>query len=89
VVLTAGNVYDINGNGSSVVGVKFYLDSNGDGILEPGTDTLLGSGTVSGHNWTLTMSTTGLSSGSHTIFAQALDSNGMLSDPFAIYLQVK
>ena len=88
VTLTAGNVYDINGTaGSSVVGVKFYLDSNGDGVLEPGTDTLLGNGTVSGHNWTLTLST-GLSSGTHTIFAQALDSNGLLSDPFAITLTI-
>jgi hypothetical protein len=62
--------------------------SVGDGILETGTDTLLGSGTVSGHNWTLTMSTTGLSSGTHTIFAQALDSDGLLSAPIAITLTI-
>jgi hypothetical protein len=88
VVLTAGNVYDINGNGSTVVGVKFYLDSNKDGILEPGTDTFLGNGTVSGHNWTLTVSTTGLSSGTYTIFAQAVESDGLLSDPFAMILTI-
>jgi hypothetical protein len=89
VLLTAGNVYDINGGGSSVTAVKFYLDSNNDGVLETSTDTLLGTGTVSGNDWTLTMSTTGLSSGTHTIFAQALDSNGLLSDPVAAALVIQ
>jgi hypothetical protein len=89
VLLTAGNVYDINGNGSSVVGVKFYLDTDGDGTFNASTDTLLGSGTASGNNWTLTMSTTGLSSGTHIIYAQALDSNGLFSDPIAITLTIQ
>ena len=36
--------------------MAFYLDSNGDGLLEPGSDTLLGYGTPSNGTWTLTKS---------------------------------
>jgi PKD repeat protein len=94
VTLTAGNVYDVNGNGSSVTQVAFYLDSNKDGVLEPGTDTLLGYGAPStdpnaGHNWTLTMSTAGLSSGNYKVFARAVESDGLTSDPVATTLQIQ
>ena len=93
VVLTAGNVYDIN-PGGSIAQVAFYRDSNGNGTLEPGTDTLLGSGAPSNipnasHNWNLTISTTGMSPGTYTIFAQALGSNGLLSNPFPMSFTVQ
>jgi hypothetical protein len=91
--LWAGNVYAINA-GTSISRVAFYLDSNNDGVFQPGTDQLLGYGTASSvpnasHNWMLTISTTGLTSGSHTIFAQALGSDGLLSDPLAMVLTIK
>jgi hypothetical protein len=94
VTLTAGNVYDVNGNGSSVTQVAFYLDSNGDGTLEPGGDRLLGYGTPSatpnaGHNWALTMSTAGLSAGSYKVFARATESDGLYSNVAATTLQIK
>jgi len=41
VTLTASNITDGNPN-SSITQVTFYLVSNNDGMLEPGTDTLLG-----------------------------------------------
>ena len=87
VTLTAANVYAIS-SGTSVTQVAFYLDTNKDGILEPSTDTLLGYGTPStipnaGHNYVLSMSTSNLASGTYTVFAQALDSAGVLSNPFA------
>jgi hypothetical protein len=74
--------------------VAFYQDSNNDGVLQTGTDQLLGYGTAStvanaSHNWALTIDTTGWSSGKHTIFVQAVGSDGLLSDPFAIYLQIQ
>src|SRR5205085_1402916 len=47
VTLSASNITDGN-PGSTITQVAFYLDSNGDGILEPGSDTLLGYGTQSG-----------------------------------------
>lgn len=93
VTLTAGNVYAIS-NGASVTQVAFYLDSNNDGVLETGADKLLGYGTPStipnaGHNSILTISTAGLSPGTYTLFAQALDSNGLLSNPIATTVTIQ
>jgi uncharacterized delta-60 repeat protein len=88
VTLTAANVVALN-PGSTVTQVAFYVDSNGDGILEPGTDTLLGYGVQTSPGvWTLTFSTSGLSSGTDTLFAQAEDNYGPFSDPLALTLAV-
>jgi hypothetical protein len=93
VSLTAGNAYDLN-KGGSVTQVAFYLDSNGDGTLEPSTDQLLGYGSPSttpnaSHNWTLTMSTTGLSSGTYRVFARALNGDGLYSNVIATSLTIQ
>jgi uncharacterized delta-60 repeat protein len=88
VTLTASNITDGN-PGSTVTQVAFYLDSNGDGILEPGSDTLLGYGTLGGGTWTLTFSTAGWASAIDTLFAQAEDSYGVFGDPFALSLSVQ
>jgi uncharacterized delta-60 repeat protein len=86
--LTAGNIQDAN-PGASIAQIAFYIDTNGDGELEPGTDTLLGYGTqTSTGAWTFTFSTTGLASGRSTIFARAEDSYGVFGDPFAINVTV-
>jgi uncharacterized delta-60 repeat protein len=87
VTLTASNITDAD-PGSTVTQVAFYLDSNGDGILEPGTDTLLGYGTPSGGTWALTFSTANWAAAIDTLFAQAKDSYGVLGDPLALSLQV-
>jgi uncharacterized delta-60 repeat protein len=84
VTLTAANVVALN-PGSTVTQVAFYRDSNGDGILEPSTDTFLGYGVQTSPGvWTLTFSTAGLTSGTYTLFAQAKDSYGVLGDPLAL-----
>jgi uncharacterized delta-60 repeat protein len=84
VTLTAANVVALN-PGSTVTQVAFYQDSNGDGILEPGTDTFLGYGVQTSPGvWTLTFSTAGLTGGTYTLFAQAEDSYGVFGDPLAI-----
>jgi len=89
VTLTASSVQDVNAGGT-VTQVAFYQDSNADGALQPGTDTLLGYGTQSGAaTWTCTFSTAGLPSGWSTLFAQAQDSSGLLSDPILIALWVQ
>jgi uncharacterized delta-60 repeat protein len=68
--------------------VAFYVDSNGDGILEPGSDTLLGnSAQTSPGIWALTFTIT-LTPGTYTLFAQAEDSYGVFGDPVAFTLQV-
>jgi hypothetical protein len=87
--LTASNVTDGSSNGT-VTQVAFYLDSNGDGILEPGTDKLLGDGTQIGPGvWAGTATaTTYTPIGTYKLFAQAQDSNGSLSTPTSVTLVV-
>jgi uncharacterized delta-60 repeat protein len=87
VTLTASNITDRNPN-ASITQVAFYVDSNGDGVLEPGTDTLLGYGTPSNGTWTLTFSTTNWALAVDTLFAQAADNYGAFSDPVSLSLQV-
>jgi uncharacterized delta-60 repeat protein len=89
VTLIASNVTDDTA-GSTVTQVAFYQDSNGDGKLQPGSDTVLGYGTkdTSTGNWTFTFSTTGLAAGAYKLFAQGRDSYGVFSDPLLLTLQV-
>jgi len=85
---TADNVVALNPH-SNVAQVAFYLDSNGDGILQPGIDTLLGYATKTASGaWTLTVSTGTLTAGTYTLFTQAEDDLLALGDPLAITLQV-
>jgi len=87
VTLTASNIIDTT-RGASITQVAFYLDSNRDGILEPGTDTLLGFGTQTTPGvWSFTFTVT-QASGSYTLFAQAEDSYGVFGDPVALALTV-
>src|SRR5205823_3898562 len=80
VTLTASNITD--GNPSSTISqVAFYLDSNGDGILETATDALLGYGTQSSGTWTLSFSTADWAAAVDSLFAQAKDNYGLFSDP--------
>ena len=93
IILTAGNVYDLNAGGN-VTQVAFYLDTNGDGIFETGTDALLGDGSQStlanaSHDWNLTISTTGLAAGTYDIFAVAKDASGYVSAPIAWTLTIQ
>jgi PKD repeat protein len=84
VTLTAGNVYAIT-PGASITQVAFYLSPNGGTTFDPSSDQLLGDGTPSTianaqNNYTLTMSTAGLTAGTYTLFVQATDSNGQVSN---------
>jgi uncharacterized delta-60 repeat protein len=88
VTLTASNISDGN-PAVTITQVAFYLDSNGDSRLEPGSDTLLGYATQTSPGvWTFTWSTAGWARGSYTLFAQAQDSYGVFGDPVAASLQV-
>jgi autotransporter-associated beta strand protein len=53
-------------------GVSFYIDTNGDGILDAG-DTLLGAGTYQNGVWSLTVSTTGWSPSTATGFTPSTE----------------
>jgi hypothetical protein len=88
VTLTASNLTDGNPS-SSITQVAFYLDSNGDGKLEPGTDTLLGYATqTSPGMWTFSF-TVSMPPGTDTLFARAEDNYGLFSNPFALTLIVQ
>ena len=58
--LTANSVTDSDG---MVAKVEFYRDTNGNGSIDAGTDTLLGTDTSSSGGWTYTVSTSGISIG--------------------------
>ncbi len=69
--LTASGVTDSDG---AVVRVEFYRDANGNGTLEVGTDTLLGSDTTATAGaYTLAVNTTTYAAGTNTFFARAVD----------------
>ncbi len=88
VTLTAANITRADPS-SAITQVAFYLDSNGDGTREPGTDQLLGYATQTSPGvWTFTYTAT-LAPGSYTLFANAQDSDGVFSDPLASTLTVQ
>ena len=75
--LTADNVDDSDGYIAQVV---FYRDANGNGVLEPGFDTLVGTDTDGGDGWSVETSTGSLALGNYTYFAQAIDNTGLTSN---------
>jgi uncharacterized delta-60 repeat protein len=88
ITLTISSLTDPNPS-SNITQVAVYLDSNGDGKLEPGSDTLIGYATQTSPGvWTLTY-TVNLTPGTYTLFAQAEDNYGLFSDPFALTLTVQ
>jgi uncharacterized delta-60 repeat protein len=86
--LTVSGITDVNPN-ASIPQVAFYLDSNHDGVLETGSDTLIGYATQTSPGlWTLNY-TVNLAAGTYTLFAQAEDNYGLFSNPFALSLTVQ
>jgi uncharacterized delta-60 repeat protein len=84
ITLTVSNITDINPS-SSITQVAIYVDSNGDGKLEAGTDALLGYATQTSPGvWTLNVSTAGWSPGSYNLFAVAQDNYNLFSDPLIV-----
>jgi hypothetical protein len=77
ITLSANNVQEISG---TVSRVAFYRESNGTGGLQTTGDLLLGNGTLSGTNWTLSTSTAGLAAGDYTYYAVAYDSASVASN---------
>src|SRR5262249_46722920 len=87
VALTAGNVTEVGGTISTVT---FYLESNGIDGLQTDTDTLVGAGSQSGNDWSLSASTgdLGLTPGTYTFYAVATDAAGVSSDVASATLTV-
>jgi len=75
---------DVNDPDGDVQQVEFYRDADGDGVLDPGIDDLLGTGTQSPGDpevWTLDISGARLPLGDGTLFARAQGEEGGWSDP--------
>ena len=80
--LTAKSVTSFPGR--TVTKVEFFRDSNGNGILEPGTDQNLGDGTKNAGDWTIQPSTVGWTAGPTKFFARVQDSSSTGSVPSAV-----
>jgi uncharacterized delta-60 repeat protein len=83
-------VADGNPGVTTPMQVAFYLETSGNGILEPGTDTILGSGNATPNGdgtWTYSITTT-LLPGTYTLYVQAQDNYGVFSDPVSISFTV-
>jgi uncharacterized delta-60 repeat protein len=81
ITLTVSGILNSNPT-STITGIVFYLDTVGG---TPLTVPLLGN---TGGAWSYSFDTTGLTSGTHTLYAEAVDSNGVFSDPVAVSIQV-
>jgi uncharacterized delta-60 repeat protein len=80
--LTVSNITD-NNPGATVTQVAFYIMVNGSGVL-------LGYGTHnSDGSWSYAFDTTGYTSGTYTLYAQATDSYGVLGNPVALTLTIQ
>ncbi len=82
--LTATDVVDTTepGFAGTITAVRFYRDTNANGVLDILTDQLLGTGTrqTGTNTWTFTGSTAGFAFGNNTFFARAQDNNSGFSD---------
>jgi cyclophilin family peptidyl-prolyl cis-trans isomerase len=73
--LSLGSVVDDGG----LARVDYYRDTDADGVLTIGVDSLLGSANSSAGSWAFTANTNGLSSGLQRYFAIATDIDGSTS----------
>ncbi|MDY0171237.1 MAG: hypothetical protein RBS80_32150, partial [Thermoguttaceae bacterium] len=83
--LTAVDASDADG---AVNLVRFYRDTNLDGVLSAG-DELLGTDSDGGDGWNLTIATAGWILGEQTLFARAQDNGGALSNVVATTVMVE
>ncbi len=73
ILLTAQDVEDPDG---VVVVVAFYRDADGDGLLNPVADELLGEDLDGSNGWSVSVATGGFPTGSQTFLAAAHDNDG-------------
>ncbi|MBX3384412.1 MAG: peptidylprolyl isomerase [Phycisphaeraceae bacterium] len=76
--ITVGGSRDIDGRMASV---RYYLDSDGDGVLNPETDRLLGEVAGVRGNFKLRVSSEGFALGINRIFAVPVDNDGTTGTP--------
>ncbi len=68
--------------------VEFYRDVNDNGIIDIGTDRLLGSDSLAMGGYTLTLTTAGFATGDNTVLARAIDNFAATSATVSVDLEV-
>jgi hypothetical protein len=81
VILRASDVTDDDGE---ITCVKYYRDTNNDGILEPDIDQLLATDNDGSDGWAVNVSTAGFGHSNQTIFAQATDNEDLTGNVAAM-----
>ena len=78
------------GAGKTLLGVEFFLDTNGNGVFDDGTDQDLGSGTLTSGSYQLTfMVPTTQATGPTTFFAVAVDSDNVPSPAASVQVTIR
>jgi hypothetical protein len=77
---------DVENDDGEVAAVQYYHDTDGNGVLEPNIDELLGTDTdgSNGWSWSGTMPAAPVGATSQTYFAQAMDDQGLTSNAAAL-----
>ena len=88
-----GDSLSVSADGAFVIGgaiqsVAFYRDADGDGVFDSALDELLENDADVSDAWSVDISTAGLAIGTHTLFAQAIDSEGHFSSSVATSVEV-
>jgi Ca2+-binding RTX toxin-like protein len=86
VQLTASGVVDPDG---TVARVDFYRDANANGVIDVGTDVVVGQDTNGTDGWGVSLSTSSLSAGGYTMLARATDDRGYAGNTAATTLTVQ
>lgn len=79
-LVSAFGVRDLDATGGGVGSVAFYFDSDHNGILDTGTDELLGADLSSAGGWNFRVATTNMDVGANTIFARVTDTENATAD---------
>lgn len=94
VVVQAGNNLTLTANsardpdGTTVARVRFYRDTNNNGLLDVADDTQVGVDDVAGNGFAATFATTGFTTQTMRFFAVAEDVNGVLSAPVSTLVRI-
>jgi hypothetical protein len=75
--LIANGAHDTDG---TIASVSFYVDSNGNGLIDVGTDLLISTDSSKNGGFKASLDTTPFAVGTMTILAQATDSDGGVSN---------
>lgn len=83
--LTVDGAFDAGG---AINHIDFYLDSDGDGVLNASVDEWVATDNDATDAWDVTYPTTGLTAGDYTFLAQATDNDGLTSETVSTSVEI-